>query len=144
MIRVVLDTNVIVSAIIGRRYSPSLEIFESFKSHKFILATSVAILEEIEEVLNRERIIKFHGFNLSKRSKIIINLAKSSSIVPDTSVIEVVQDDPDDNKILVCAFEAEASYIVTGDRHLLKLKKFKGTKIVTPREFKDILNREIL
>lgn len=144
MIRAVLDTNVIVSAIIGRKYSPSKEIFESFKNSKLFLATSVEILEEIEEVLNREHVVKYHGYSLDRRSKIIIDLAKLSYVVPGTSVINVIKDDPDDNMILVCALEARANYIVSGDRHLLKLKKFEGVKIVTPREFKDILDKQVV
>jgi len=53
--------------------------------------------------------------------------------------VNVVKQDPDDNKFIEAALEGEADYIVTQDRHLLKLKEFEGIKIVTPEEFLRIL-----
>jgi len=47
----------------------------------------------------------------------------------------VVEDDPSDNKILECALEAEADYIVSGDRHLLDLREYRGIKILSSGEF---------
>ena len=49
--------------------------------------------------------------------------------------VRVVKDDPDDDKIIECAIDGEAVVIVSGDRHLLKLKSYKGIRIINPREF---------
>ena len=49
--------------------------------------------------------------------------------------INVITEDPDDNKILECAIEAKATFIVSGDRHLLDLVEFRGIKILTPTAF---------
>jgi len=65
-------------------------------------------------------------------------LEKSELAVPKRKV-NVVKQDPDDNKFIEAALEGEADYIVTQDRHLLKLKEFEGIKIVTPEEFLRIL-----
>ena len=52
-----------------------------------------------------------------------------------TVALNVVTEDPDDNKILECAQTANADYVVTGDRHLLKLRQYDGTPIITVTEF---------
>jgi len=51
-----------------------------------------------------------------------------------------LEDDPDDNQILACALEGKAEFLVTGDHHLLKLRRVQETRIVTPREFLAILD----
>lgn len=48
---------------------------------------------------------------------------------------EIVEDDPDDNKIIECAVEGDVDYVISYNKHLLKLKEFKGIKIVKPEEF---------
>ena len=52
--------------------------------------------------------------------------------------IDVIKDDPDDNKIIACAIESSSEYVITYDKHLLKLKEYKGIKIITPEEFNKI------
>ena len=60
MIRAVVDTNVLISALISKKPSPPLNIYNLLKSADFLLITSPAILEELEEVINRKTIIKLH------------------------------------------------------------------------------------
>ena len=60
---------------------------------------------------------------------------KKSELVVPNKKIEIVKDDPDDNKFIETALEGKAEYIVTQDKHLLKIKEFKGIKIITPEEF---------
>lgn len=57
-------------------------------------------------------------------------------VAPDF-VLDVVKDDPDDNRVLECAVAGKADYIVSGDRHLLKLKAHAGIPIPTARQFLD-------
>ena len=59
----------------------------------------------------------------------------SSTLVKPTISLSVVHEDPTDNKILECAETAKADFVITGDKHLLNLKKWKSTEIVTPSEF---------
>jgi len=61
--------------------------------------------------------------------------AVNSRLVKPKMKLHVIDEDAEDNKILECALAAGAEIIVTGDKHLLKLGKFKKTKILTPREF---------
>ena len=55
---------------------------------------------------------------------------------------QVVVADPDDDKIIACALEADADFIITGDPHLLNMKQYREIQIVTPRAFLEILDRE--
>ena len=60
-----------------------------------------------------------------------------ATIVQSDLRLFVVKNDPDDNKIVECAVSCGADYIVTGDRHLLDIKEYKGIKIVTAKQFLD-------
>ena len=67
-------------------------------------------------------------------------VTRNSQLVYPQERLQVVRKDPADNRVLECAAEARADYLITGDkRHLLPLKKFQGTKIVMPRDFADQL-----
>jgi len=61
-----------------------------------------------------------------------------STIVQPKNEVCVIEDDPDDNIVLECGLEGKANYIISGDEHLLKLKKYEGTIIVKAQEFLDI------
>lgn len=70
------------------------------------------------------------------KTRLIINeLEKISNVVTPQQELRIIENDPDDNRILECAVEADADYIVSGDRHLLDLEKYEDIKIVTPAEF---------
>jgi putative PIN family toxin of toxin-antitoxin system len=58
-----------------------------------------------------------------------------ANMVSDRHILDVVKDDPDDNRILECALAAGADAIVSGDKHLLRLKRFEGINIITLRDF---------
>ena len=60
-----------------------------------------------------------------------------AEIIRPDLVLNVVEDDPDDDRVLECAVKGDADYIVTGDRHLLKLGVYEGISIVTVRQFLD-------
>jgi len=68
-------------------------------------------------------------------------IVESFSIVKPGRKITVVKDNPDDNKIIEAAVEAKADYIVTGDKHLLKIGNYHGIKIIKPNEFLKKLNK---
>jgi len=64
-----------------------------------------------------------------------------SEIVVSESKFEVIEEDPDDDIVLNAAYDSRADYIVSGDKHLLKLREFKGTKIVSVKEILTILQQ---
>lgn len=138
MIRAVLDTNTIVSAIINTDKSVSQEIYQSSKEKRFLLVISPSILAEVEDVIHRTRIMRFHKYPVQELQRIVKELTNVSLIVLGKIGIEVVRD-PDDNKIISAALEGKADYIVSRDRDLLDLKEYQGIKIITPEKFMGIL-----
>src|SRR3989338_7241158 len=128
MIRAVLDTNTIVSAIINTDKSVSQEIYQNSKDKRFLLVISPSILAEVEDVIHRARIMRFHKYSTQQLQQIVEELTKVSLIVPGTTETEVVRD-PDDDKIIIAAVEGKADYIVSRDKDLLYLRKYQGIKI---------------
>lgn len=141
MIRAVLDTNTLVSAIINKPLSVSQEIYQNFISKHFLLIVSPPLLAEVEDVLNRDRVMKLHKHSSKSLQKIITQLARLSLIVSGKTEIKIVRD-PDDDKIIAAAVEGNADYIVSRDRDLLDLKEYQGIKITTPEEFMGMLRAE--
>ncbi|RLF60637.1 MAG: putative toxin-antitoxin system toxin component, PIN family [Thermoplasmata archaeon] len=134
-IRVVLDTNVIISAIFWRG-SP-YRVMKKALQRDFILVISPDILEEVSERLK-------YKFDLPRDEiETLTNILLSySDIVEPTTKVNVVKADENDNKIIECAIDGEADFIVTGDHHLLELKSYKSIKIITPAEFLELLESE--
>ena len=128
---VVLDTNILISSIFWRG-SPYKVVLNAIKK-KYYLYLSGEILDELEEKLS----LKFK-FPEDKIKDHIGILKEYGKIVEPTIKVDIIKEDPDDNKILECAVSCNADYIVSGDHHLLKLKEFKGIKIVTAKEFLDL------
>lgn len=98
---------------------------------------SKEILLEISKVLTYPKIKKIlEGSEID--AKQIIRIIVENTTMVDTKIdVKLIDEDPQDNKILECALAAGADYVVTGDSHLLKLGKFKQTTIMTPRAFLD-------
>ncbi len=138
MLRVVLDTDVIVSAIIAK--GKPRELFQRGISHEYILATPNRVLQELAKVLTRPK------FKTSQEEiqRIIFTLIHSSETVETKSRFRVVKEDPSDDEIINAAHDGGASQIVTGDKHMLRVKEFKETKIATVSQMLEILRNQIL
>jgi putative PIN family toxin of toxin-antitoxin system len=129
MFNVTLDTNILVSAFISR--GNEYRILRLAKLEKIKLSLSLEILEEFKEVISRPKF----GFSQEQINKATKELLSVSEILITSSKLEVVKEDPDDNKILECALDGKSEFIISGDRHLLDLKEYKKIKILTSREF---------
>jgi len=121
MVRVVIDTNVLVSALIHDG-KPRKLLLELLNKHTVILSRQ--ILAELADVAGRD---KFHitSSQIEKFFSIIVKMVK---LVPDNALYKEVLSDPDDDVVLNAAYTGKADYIVTGDNHLLVLNNFKKTK----------------
>ena len=128
MLRVVLDTNIFVSSVFwkGNPYN----VVRLALDDKIKICVSLEILQELEKVLRRN-FEEEDGF-IKNQINLILGYAEVINIV---SKIKAVKEDPDDDKIIECAFDGKADYIVTGDPHLLNLKEFNGIKIVKAADF---------
>ena len=130
MTRVVLDTNVYISALMFGGLPGSLLDLALLQS--FLLIISPALLDELDEKLR----LKFQ-VSAEDTTTIRKKLEGVAEIVKPDTVLHVIGDDPDDNRVLECAVKGSADYIVTGDRHLLKLGSYEAIQIVTVRQFLD-------
>ncbi len=134
MIRLVIDTNVFVSALISTTSIPALLLDEAGK--KYSLFISKEILSEVEDVISREKF----GFTKQKISSALEAILLFSEIIDPDIQVDVIKSDPHDNKILECAIACEASYIVSGDSHLLELREYGTIKIINPKTALELLN----
>jgi uncharacterized protein len=134
-LKVVLDTNILVSASFRKTSPIPLRIYQALQSQKFILVTSLEIMQEVKNVINRDYIIARSQTTNEDRIVYIETLLKISIITPNTALLQNISRDRKDDKFLACAIEGNADYIVSGDRDLLVLMEYKGIKIVTPNEF---------
>ena len=131
-LRVVADTNVLVSALLFG--GPPEQIVLAGLRGEIQLLTSSPLLKELERVLKG----KFK-LNLHLVRNIIEEIKEVAELVEVSSHINVISYPDDDNRVLECAADGKAEFIVTGDtKHILPLKEFRGTKILSPSEF---LNR---
>jgi len=125
---VVLDTNIFISAVFwkGKPY----KIVNKAINQEIIVFISQGIIKEIRKVLVRD-------FMLEKQEidNIIDAVAYFTHFIEPKEKIKVVKEDPDDDRIIECALACSAQFIVSSDKHLLKLKKFRNIKIESPEEF---------
>ena len=124
MLKVTPDTNILVSAVISKGNEFELLRLAHIGRIKVIL--SLQILKEFKDVISRKKF----GFSDEKINRILKSIVNISAIVMPSNRIDLIKEDPADNKILECAETGKADYIVSGDGHLLKLKKYKGIEIV--------------
>jgi uncharacterized protein len=132
-IKVVFDTNVWISIFLKKALS---EEFAQIND-QISLFISKDIILEISKVLMYPKISKILKESGILEKEILQAISKNSTIVNPNIKLKVIDEDTEDNKILECALTAKADVIVTGDKHLLIISKFRKTKIVTPREFLD-------
>ena len=133
MIRIVLDTNVLVSAIVFG--GNPRRVIESILEGSVHLTLSREILDELEGMLCRKKF----GMSPQIARNISNELVSICDIVAPERRATVMTSDPYDNMVLECAAEAKADYIISGDTHLLDLCEFEGIKIVNPAQFLDIV-----
>ena len=129
MFKVVFDTNVLISAILfGGSPRKCLELAIEGEIELYL---SKEIIREVEGVLSREK------FNIAEENLryIISSLDSIAKFVSPKSKLDIIKKDPQDNKLLECAIESEADFIISGDIHLLELSEFRKIKILKPAEF---------
>ena len=128
-LRVVFDTNVYISAILTAG-TPRVVVSESFRREEIEILVSEVILTEIERILRLK--IRRPLWDIIT---ILIAIRQNSTLISPESELLVVTEDEADNRIIECAFQGKAQYIVSGDRHLLSLKEYQGMRILSPIEF---------
>ena len=132
MQRVVIDTNVIVSALIQKSF-PYRIIYELFIEDKINLCISKALMAEYYDVLRRPKFAAYYDF-IARAETLLADIeAKSTMYIPQIS-LEIISD-KDDNKILELADVCAADYIITGNTNDFTFPTYKNTQIVTPKNY---------
>jgi putative PIN family toxin of toxin-antitoxin system len=132
MVRVVVDTNVLVSALINHG-KPRRLVLKLLEKHTVILSRQMLV--ELAEVLSRDKF----AIKSSQVDRFLSGLMRKSKIVVTTSRFKVITQDPNDDVVLNTAYSGKAEYIVTGDKHLLDLKEYKRIKIARVDQMLEIL-----
>jgi hypothetical protein len=131
--RLVLDTNVLVSSFLGA--GPPRRILYRVRDGQDLLCLSPAILGEYVAVLRRGGVP-----DASIRSLLELFRDPERVLLVAPSVrVTIIRDDPEDNIFLECAVAAQADFVVSGDRHLRKIKAFRGIRVLAPREYLTLL-----
>lgn len=127
--RVVLDTNVLISAFVFPGGSPEA-VYRLVLSGEVTLVTSRPLLAEFARVLTEKFV-----WDPTLAEEAVAQLVRLAVIVEPTERLTVVQGDPDDDRVLEAALAGHADAMVSGDRHLLKLGMWRGIPIQDPRTF---------
>lgn len=136
--RLILDTNVLVSASIQRSY-PYFIVDRVFAESNLELCFSPELFTEYVDVLSREKFAKFPDFH-SRAQSLLSDIQTFGFQFSTATNVKLIKDDPD-NRLLELAESCRADYLVTGNTNDFTMSEYKGTKIVSPKEFFEIINK---
>ena len=137
--KVVLDTNIWLSGTFWE--GEAFKLISIIQRKKIEIIVTKNILLEIVEVLNKEA--KFQKFIENRKIAIgdlLRTITSLSKLVDSKTKLSIVKEHSSDNKFVECAIDGKAEFIISYDKHLLKLKKYKNIKILNPTEFLKRLN----
>ena len=126
--RVVLDTNVLVSALVHQGRVPS-RLYEAAAERRYALVVTTQLLSELARVLA----VKFN-WTEGAIEVVVLQLLRLGGLAEPGPPVRAVIDDPADDRVLEAALADGAAVIATGDRHLLALGSWRGVEVVTPAE----------
>lgn len=131
--RIVLDTNVVMSALLWR--GPPYRLLEAIRQNaRLQLYSSPVLLEELTDVLTRPAATKQLAVIGRTAREVIADYLEAVELVEPTEIPSVITRDPDDDHVLACAITARAEIIVSGDLDLLDLNTYRGIPIVKAAE----------
>ena len=122
--RVVLDTNILISAFVFPGGAPEF-VYRAAIQRRIELVTSPVLLAELGRVLSGE-----FGWDPAMAEEVVRQIAQIGTIVRPTRHLSVIEADPDDDRALEAAVAGEADTIVSGDRHLIRLARWEGIRIL--------------
>jgi putative PIN family toxin of toxin-antitoxin system len=126
-LRIVLDTNILISAIIFK--GKPREIYDFALNEKYTTITSPSLLSELTGILVKRFLLSLAEINFIEHE-----IREIFEVVHPKESLYVVRD-VDDNRVLEAAVEGQCQYIITGDKDLLVLESFQKIEIVTPEQF---------
>jgi hypothetical protein len=134
MIRAALDVNVLISALISPGGVPA-QILGAWRAEGFAVVISEPILAEFRRVVAQPQLRNRHGLTPFRAERLVRGLRQFALVTPGGLEAHGVARDPDDDKLLACALEGGADYVVTGDKDMLELREHEGVQMVSPADF---------
>jgi len=131
--RAVADNNIVISGLLWR--GPSRDLLDAAREGKLELFTSGALLAELEDVLQRTKFVKRLAEAQLQPRDLVNGFAALATVVQPGPITPVVIRDPDDDAVVACAVAAAATSIISGDGHLLELKKYREIEIIKVADF---------
>lgn len=135
--KITVDTNFFISAT-QWDYSLCQKLLIVFLEKEVSIYTTNAILDEFSNVLKRD-----FGYSPEEVHVIVQKVLLFVHVIETTSRLHIVKEDPDDNKIVECAVDSNSEYIITYDKHLLKLREYNGIRIITPEQMMYLLGKQV-
>jgi putative PIN family toxin of toxin-antitoxin system len=136
--KAVIDTNVFVSALLIAS-SPPGRILDAWYAGEFDIIVTDSLLTEIRGVLIRPKLLARGAYAITDIENLVRQLRKSGLFRVPRIHHQTIASDPSDNALIDAAVIGRADYIVSGDKHLLRLMDFRGIEIVEPNVFAGIL-----
>lgn len=130
--RVVADTNIVVSGLLWR--GNPRRILDAARAGDIQLFTAPVLLTELEDVLSREKFAARLATVGITPHDLVLGYSALAYVIEPAELEHVILADPDDDAVLACAVAARGDVIVSGDRHLLDLKKYLDIRIVAAAE----------
>ena len=139
--KIVVDANLFASGLIKPNSNPG-KILDLIKQNQVELILSPAIIREIKRILLYPKLQKYHRKTAQEIDAYFEDILMFAWIVKGEGIVDIIKDDPSDNKYLACAYEGEADYIVSGDHHLLDIETYEGIEILKVKEFLSVWEKE--
>jgi putative PIN family toxin of toxin-antitoxin system len=132
MTKIIIDTNVIVSALIQRSY-PYYILYEHVLGDKVTFCLSDALMREYVNVLNRPKFSKYNDF-VYRAECVLSYLLKKAKMYQPTVRLDIIKD-ADDNRLLELADISRAEFLITGNTNDFTMSNYKNTTIISPRDY---------
>ena len=140
--RIVIDTNVLVSAFLSSHGSPA-EVFRQYEHGLFDLLVSEPILAEYQQALTYRKVQMRHQMSDSDVARTIEEVRRGSIVVTPKSTVALDISDKDDIKFFACAVAGAGEYIVSGDRLVQEVGAYRGVQVLSPSLFLTVLKESL-
>jgi putative PIN family toxin of toxin-antitoxin system len=136
-LKIVIDANLFASGLIKSDSNPG-RILDLIKRNHVELILSPSVIRETKRILLYPRLQKYHQKTAQEIDAYFEDVLMFAWLVEGEVNVDIIKDDPSDNKYLACAYEGEADYIVSGDHHLLDKETYQGIAIVNAKAFLNV------
>jgi putative PIN family toxin of toxin-antitoxin system len=136
MQKIILDTNIVVSALIQKSY-PHYIVFDYILDGQVKLCLSNALLNEYRDVLSRSKFTRINDFE--KNAKIVLNRFVKTALFYEPKIYLDILKDKSDNTLLELAAESSANFLITGNSTDFTITRYKETQILSPRNFWELV-----